>query len=221
MAAVLIVDQGVIRDVGLAANVSIPEGATVVDLTGKTVMPALVDLHGHLGFIDDLSFDNANYTHENILDQLNRYAYYGVGTIVSLGTDPGTLAFEIQAEQEAGMLGRRSAPHGVPGHRPPRRWSWRGSDASDRLRRLDSRGGAGTGRRHRGHEGRVRQDLGRRPGWRGRQADAGPVWTTHRRGARTRPAGDRARLLRRGCTRAGGCRGRRFRPPGPRHGDGR
>ena len=102
---VLIVDQGVIRDVGLAANVSIPEGATVVDLTGKTVMPALVDLHGHLGFIDDLSFDNANYTHENILDQLNRYAYYGVGTIVSLGTDPGTLAFEIQAEQEAGMLG--------------------------------------------------------------------------------------------------------------------
>ena len=102
---VLVVDQGVITDVGLAANVTIPEGATVVDLTGKTVMPTLVDLHGHVGFVDGLSFDNANYTRETLVDQLNRYAYHGVGTIVSLGTDPGELAFEIQAEQNAGTLG--------------------------------------------------------------------------------------------------------------------
>ena len=47
---VLVVDQGVITDAGLAANITIPEGATVVDLTGKTVMPTLVDLHGHLGY---------------------------------------------------------------------------------------------------------------------------------------------------------------------------
>ena len=69
---VLLVDAGVIQEVGLAANVAIPEGATVVDLTGKTVMPTLVDLHGHVGFVDDLSFDNANYTRETIVDQLNR-----------------------------------------------------------------------------------------------------------------------------------------------------
>ena len=102
---VLVVDQGVITDVGLAANVAIPDGATVVDLTGKTVMPTLVDLHGHIGFVDDLSFDYANYTRETIADQLNRYAYHGVGTIVSMGTDPGELAFQIQADQQAGSLG--------------------------------------------------------------------------------------------------------------------
>ena len=102
---VLVVDQGVITDVGLAANVTIPEGATVVDLTGKTVMPTLVDLHGHVGFVDGLSFDSANYTRENIVDQLRRYAYHGVGAIVSMGTDPGELAFEIQADQQAGTLG--------------------------------------------------------------------------------------------------------------------
>lgn len=102
---VLLVDGGVITAVGLAANIDIPNGATVVDLTGKTVMPTLVDLHGHLGFMQDLSFDYANYTRENITDQLNRYAYHGVSTIVSLGTDPGDLAFTIQAEQEAGILG--------------------------------------------------------------------------------------------------------------------
>ena len=102
---VLVVDQGVIRNVGLAANVTIPEGATVVDLTGKTVMPTLVDLHGHVGYQRGLSYDEANYTRENLPDELNRYAYYGVGTIVSMGTDPGDLAFQLQAEQQAGTLG--------------------------------------------------------------------------------------------------------------------
>jgi len=68
-------------------------------------MPTLVDLHGHIGFVDDLSFDNAHYTRENITDQLNRYAYHGVGVIVSLGTDPGDLAFEIQSDQQAGTAG--------------------------------------------------------------------------------------------------------------------
>ena len=71
---VLLVNEGVITDVGLAANVTVPDGARVVDLTGKTIMPTLVDLHGHVGFVDNLSFDNANYTRENITDQLNRYA---------------------------------------------------------------------------------------------------------------------------------------------------
>ena len=102
---VLLVNDGVITEVGIAANVAIPDGARVVDLTGKTIMPTLVDLHGHVGFVDDLSFDNANYTRENITDQLNRYAYHGVGAIVSLGTDPGTIAFELQADQQAGRLG--------------------------------------------------------------------------------------------------------------------
>ena len=102
---VLVVDEGRIIGVGRAANVAVPDGAAVVDLTGKTVMPALVDLHGHVGFQQGLDYDYANYTRENLLDQLDRYAYHGVGTIVSLGTDPGELAFEIQAGQQAGTLG--------------------------------------------------------------------------------------------------------------------
>ena len=102
---VLVVDEGRIVAAGLAANVSVPDDATVVDLAGKTVMPALVDLHGHVGFQRGLDYDYANYTRENLLDQLYRYAYHGVGTIVSMGTDPGDMAFEIQAEQEAGALG--------------------------------------------------------------------------------------------------------------------
>ena len=36
--------------VGRRGEVQAPAGAARVDLTGKTVMPTMVDLHGHLGF---------------------------------------------------------------------------------------------------------------------------------------------------------------------------
>ncbi len=103
--AAFLVDEGVIMAVGHTGELGLPPGAERVDLSDQVVMPALVSLHGHLGFLEDLSFDAENYTRENIIDHLNRYAYYGVGTIVSLGVDNGDLAFDIRAEQEQGQLG--------------------------------------------------------------------------------------------------------------------
>ena len=104
-AARLVVDQGAVIAVGPQAEIEMPSGATVVDLSGKTVMPALVNLHGHVGFQRGLTYDAANYTRENIVDHLNRYAYFGVGVIVSLGTDAGDVWSEIRRDQEAGSLG--------------------------------------------------------------------------------------------------------------------
>ncbi len=104
-AARLVVDQGAVIAVGPQAEIEMPSGATVVDLSGKTVMPALVNLHGHVGFQRGLTYDAANYTRENIVDHLNRYAYYGVGVIVSLGTDAGDVWSGIRRDQEAGNLG--------------------------------------------------------------------------------------------------------------------
>ena len=101
----LVVDDGVVTAVGPQDEVESPPGATVIDLTGKSVMPALVNLHGHVGFQRGLTYDAANYTRENIVDHLNRYAYYGVGVIVSLGTDAGDVWRDIRRDQEAGALG--------------------------------------------------------------------------------------------------------------------
>ena len=68
-------------------------------------MPMLVSLHGHVGYQQGLGYDPANYTPATRTDHLDRYAYYGVGTILSRGTDAGSLAFEIRREQERGLLG--------------------------------------------------------------------------------------------------------------------
>ncbi len=45
----LIVDGNRIAAVGKASEVSVPKGAKVYDLEGKTIMPGLVDAHAHIG----------------------------------------------------------------------------------------------------------------------------------------------------------------------------
>ena len=102
---VLLVEQGRVTAVGEAGSIRAPAGATRVDLSGKTVMPALVNGHIHLGFQRGASFAAENYTRDNIVDQLNRYAYAGVAAVLSLGTEMGPLPAEIQAAQRKGVLG--------------------------------------------------------------------------------------------------------------------
>lgn len=45
----LVVDRGRISAVGPDEVVTVPAGATVVDATGKTIIPGLVDTHSHIG----------------------------------------------------------------------------------------------------------------------------------------------------------------------------
>ena len=46
---VLIISRGKIVAVGTRAAVTIPAGAQVIDVTGKVIMPGLVDTHSHIG----------------------------------------------------------------------------------------------------------------------------------------------------------------------------
>jgi len=97
----IVVADGRIRAVG--PKVAIPKDATVVDGAGKTVIPGLFNLHGHVGLVKALTQARENYTRENVLDQLRRYARYGVTSVLSLGTDFEPMS-EIRAEQRAGKL---------------------------------------------------------------------------------------------------------------------
>jgi imidazolonepropionase-like amidohydrolase len=116
-----IVEGNKIGRVGRKGEIELPAGATRVDLTGKTVMPALVSTHGHIGLLDGMTFGPEVYTHDKIVEHLQRQAYYGVGALLSPGTDVGPLSFQIRQEEPksaARLLtaGRgMAAPDGGPG----------------------------------------------------------------------------------------------------------
>ena len=97
--------KGRVTAVGERGSVSAPSTAVRVDLTGKTVMPAIANAHVHLGFQRGAVFAAESYTRENIVDQLNRYAFAGVAAVLSLGTDAGPIPDAIRAEQSSGTLG--------------------------------------------------------------------------------------------------------------------
>jgi imidazolonepropionase-like amidohydrolase len=100
-----VVDNGAITRVGRQGEVKAPNGATRVDLTGKTVMPTLIDIHTHTGFQRGATYVAQNYGRETIVEDLNRALRFGVSAVVSEGIDPGDAAFAIRADQAAGRLG--------------------------------------------------------------------------------------------------------------------
>jgi imidazolonepropionase-like amidohydrolase len=101
--ATVVMADGKIRDIGPSSRVKTPDAAQVVDLSGKTIMPGIINLHGHVGMVKGLSQDMANYTRENAEAQLGTYAMYGVTTTTSMGTD-ADLILEIRDEQRRGKV---------------------------------------------------------------------------------------------------------------------
>jgi imidazolonepropionase-like amidohydrolase len=101
----LVIEGGFIRAVGKAGAMRYPEGARVVDVRGKTLIPALINLHGHVGLTRGLEQDSEkHYTEENVRAQLEQYLAYGVAAVAALGTDQ-ELGYKIRDAQSAGRLG--------------------------------------------------------------------------------------------------------------------
>ena len=99
--AAFLVDGDTFAWVGKRGQRQPPSGATRVDLTGKTVMPALIDGHNHMGLVNEKDGSNskANYKRDNLIDQLQRYVYYGVAATMSMGLEADEeLAFQLRDE---------------------------------------------------------------------------------------------------------------------------
>ncbi|MGD9906139.1 MAG: amidohydrolase family protein [Vicinamibacterales bacterium] len=107
--ATVVVSGGRITQVGPAASVTAPAGATRVDLAGKTVMPTIVDTHVHLGT-----------TREALVADLRRRAYFGVGAAMSLGLDPPGDPFTVRAAPPAGAARYFLAGRGITMPEPGR-----------------------------------------------------------------------------------------------------
>jgi len=100
----MIVDSGRITWVGPVAQLKAPAGAQTVDLSGKFVMPGIINLHGHLGATVDLKQSADNLTEANVEKNLKTYASYGVTTVLSMGTDKD-LVLTMRDKQRAGRPG--------------------------------------------------------------------------------------------------------------------
>ncbi len=101
--AALVVQGGRIVAVGARNAVQLPRGATVVELSGKTVMPGLINAHGHVG--DTRGLEAGHYSEENVLAQLSLYARYGITTVMSLGGD-GEPSVKLRDAQHTSSLDR-------------------------------------------------------------------------------------------------------------------
>jgi imidazolonepropionase-like amidohydrolase len=88
-ASAFVVENGRFARVGRKGDVPLPSGGTRVDLSGKTVMPALIDIHNHLGWMNQKTNQatKTSFTRELVIDHLQRYAYYGVAATLSMGLD--------------------------------------------------------------------------------------------------------------------------------------
>ena len=95
--------------IGQRGQLTVPAGAARVDLTGKTVMPAIVDTHTHMAV-----------TRDALVDQLQRKAYFGVGVVMSLGQDTGDVAFQVRDELIPNGARLRTAGRGITMPEPGR-----------------------------------------------------------------------------------------------------
>lgn len=107
--ATFVVDGGRISQIGSADQVRAPQGARRVDLTGKTVMPTIIDTHTHL-----------SQTREGLTADLRRRAYYGVSAAMSLGQDNTEVPFQVRAEPIPGAAIFRTAGRGITMPEPGR-----------------------------------------------------------------------------------------------------
>src|SRR5262249_29264376 len=114
-ASAFLVENTRFARVGRKGEIPLARGASRVDLTGKVVMPAMVDVHSHFGFLNQLdgSMSKANFTRENLLDHLKRYAYHSFAAAISMGTDMGDVPYALREETHAGAALFRTVGRGL------------------------------------------------------------------------------------------------------------
>lgn len=105
----IVVSDGQIIGMGPASELESPDGATVVDLNGRTVMPGLINAHFHL-----------SSDHAERVSQLEHAAYYGTVATLSMGLDEGMVGLAMRQEALPNAARSLSAGRGITSPEPGR-----------------------------------------------------------------------------------------------------
>jgi imidazolonepropionase-like amidohydrolase len=100
----IVMRDGRIVTAGAAASTPVPNGATRVDLAGKTVMPGMINAHGHVQHQT-----KSMPARDDLVRRLRTYASYGITTVVSLGQtslEEEAEVIRLRDEQDRGPLDR-------------------------------------------------------------------------------------------------------------------
>ncbi len=110
-----LIENNKFTKVGKKGEVQLPAGAVRIDLTGKTVMPSLIDTHTHLGWqvIKTGAIGVDTYTRGNLIDHLQRLAYYGIAATRSMGIDKGEIPYQVRADPGPNSALFRTAGRGM------------------------------------------------------------------------------------------------------------
>ena len=183
-------------------------------------MPALINVHAHMGYEGYTSWGAHNHTPQNLLDHLQREAYYGVAAATSVGSSPTEMSLQFQRDQRAGKFPPAAA---IPVHarHGPAQWRPRPHPARGHRRAARGERGDHAGRGARGDQAHERaadrppEDVGGRSSRHLSQAHARRL-QRHRPGsARAQDRRARARHPARGPEGRRRRRGGRAGPHGP------
>ena len=74
--------------------------------TVPSVMPTMNNVHIHIGYEGYVSWSVENHTRENVLDHLEREAFYGIGTAMTMGDQPADRLALLRVRVDAPDLTR-------------------------------------------------------------------------------------------------------------------
>lgn len=99
----ILIEQGVFSAVAEEIT-DIPADTEIIDMSGKTILPALIDAHAHLAYQSSRGWGAEYYGRETLESNLQQYAYFGFSTVFSAGSDADGFALQMQNLQESGGL---------------------------------------------------------------------------------------------------------------------
>jgi len=127
--AVIVIRGNRIQEVGRSGQVSIPEGATIIAVEGKYILPGMMDLHTHITYptnVVEFFIDTDTTATLRAVDKIKYYVNHGITSLRDVGSR-NDIPFRIKEAVRNGRQHYRASgiPCGQADHGHRGTWSRR------------------------------------------------------------------------------------------------